>query len=204
MLEIVFHEKSYEFLLNLKKNSNNIVFIESESKSNNYLNNSLLDIKDSFVLYKSFCQNNIDFNDYVNDLNYIFNLIADSLNFSPKDYIFLGLDSEFNSSLIFSVLNKESYFISDIGVFDNKKDVFNIYSFFNRDIIEKTHLNFFELIEKEHYAPKGLLLSNVDSNEHSIKNYSILMENLYNLSFNNFQNNLYLKIICKNDWEVSY
>ena len=53
-MEIVFHDRCYEFLLNLKKNSNNLVFIESENKSNNYhLNNSLLDINDSFIMYKS-------------------------------------------------------------------------------------------------------------------------------------------------------
>lgn len=205
-MEIVLHDTSYEFLLNLKKNSNNLVFIESKSKSNNYfLNNSLSNITDSFVMYKSFsCQYNIDFNDYVNDLNSIFNLIADNLNFSPKNYIFFGLDNEFNLSLVFSVLNKESYFISDIRVFDNKNDVFNIYSPLNGSSVEKNSLNFFDLIEKEQYLPKGLLLSNVDTKDYSIKNYSIFMENLYKLSFNNFKNNLYLKIICKNEWEDSY
>lgn len=233
-LEIIHNNVKYEFLLNLKKNSDYLIIAGSgartkEEKKERYVeplfhrwswnfNQSIIYYNDptAYIHGDLLGGWGVGTPDYwpVQIISKILNIIAKNLNFSHENIVFYGSSMGGFISILLATLNKNSYFVADIPQTNFLKhwrwpNIIKKHCFPELTIEEMAErygyrLNIFELMKHEQYIPKGLLVFDVSFDGDVQHHYNYVFEELSKLSFENYHNELYIRIMGKNKGHYAY
>ena len=228
-LTVYLNGVKYEFLMNIKKNNNKLIVLGSGSvprrsrerfKNKPYFNRWSWKYECSFLCYNDpsrYLQEQsqglwgigVENDYYLENIKNIILKIAYKYNILNKNILFFGSSMGGFMSLLLATMVKESKAIADIPQlsmiyderywdqirelsFDNKSDEYIIKNYGYR-------LNFIEMMKKENYIPKALLILDYTSSYDVETQFSpFFTSELSKIPFNKKSNNLKIIINGKN------
>lgn len=234
-LEIIHEGVKYEFLLNLKENSDYLIFAGSGVRTEKQRKDMYTEpwfhrwswnFKQSIVYYNdptSYIHGDLlgawgaGTPDYwpIEIISIVCNKIGENLNFSKEDFVFYGSSMGGFFSILLATLNKDSYFVADIPQINFLKhgtrwpDTINKYCFpnLNKKELELEYgyrFNVFELMKRESYIPKGLLVLDLSFEWDVQHHYNYIFDEFSKLSFDNYHNEFYINVMGKNEGHYPY
>ena len=233
-LEIVHEGVKYEFLLNLKENSDYLIFAGSGARAKHqkekmytgpWFHRWSWDFNQSIIYYNdptSYIDGEllgawgVGTKDYwpVEIISLICNKLGENLNFSHEKFVFYGSSMGGFISILLATLNKNTYFVADIPQINLLKHWswpgrINKYCFPELTVEEMGkrygyRFNIFELMKREKYIPKGLMIFDVSFKGDVDHHYNYVFEELSKLSFEDYHNELYIQVMGKNRGHNAY